>query len=542
MNTLPTVENNGNTRELFGHNIECPYNQILKQYKFVRNWQENPTKFHYQYQCVDNPNRTSDFIDKKTELDDYGNGQHVYLDRHNIECPPKYALNKIQLTGQIENDPKQIQYQYRCYDTNINNITHHDTRFNEEGNSIVYFDRHNIECPDNTVLNSVKLNRGKDENGNWNKIRFDYKCGSISHHYDYINSNNIDKDGIGNPTSHIKANIQSLLLYYGIYIKDRETKIIFSHGEILINNMFNNIKEAIINSGAEFIHRKTQSDSWCPLIWKALQIAEKNIKDDWTIYIPAQDIIDKTAEVFYNMRYWVQYADYILKQYREPNPSFSNDFNDKLLQNESKKIKLNIRILNAHNINNKDFNGDGNIKLEIINIIQYYAGINIDDPRNYSDDLKQTKNIFNEAIRFNGIEESYLEICIPLIWKTLQLSDYNIPNEWTIYKKKDKQNGISQNKFFEFASRLSSIHRFSEYALFCILDYHYHERYNHSVNEYLLHQNDIIKELYTLHTETDLHTYEQIQLLYKLNIHPNMNDEYKQKYLKYKRKYLKLKK
>ena len=238
MNTQHTLENNGKTKELFNHNIICPDNKILKQYKFIRTG-ENPNKFYYDYECVDNPYKHNNFIDKQTNLDDYGNGPSVYLDRHSMECPSTHALSKIQLTGQVINDPKQIQYNYRCTDANIKKLSDHYTEYNDEGNtSVIYFDRHAVKCPNNSVLNSVKLRRKFPRSELSDKqFRFDYKCGSVQT-YDYFNSKNIDKDRSGNPTSHIKSHIQSLILYYGNYNKNLDTEIISSNGVISLLKWF----------------------------------------------------------------------------------------------------------------------------------------------------------------------------------------------------------------------------------------------------------------------------------------------------------------
>ena len=540
-NTQSTLENNEKTKELFQHDIKCPDNNFIKQYKYVRNWQNNPISFNYEYSCQDNPNKNDDFIDKETQLDDYGDGYYMYIDRHNIECPPTYALNKIQLTGQVDHDPKQIQYKYKCVNANINNLTNHNTEFKEEGNSMVYFHDHNIACPDNSVLNSVKLNRGQDENGNWNKIRFDYKCGTISKNYDYLNSNNIDKDGGGNPTSHIKSHIQSLILYYGNYKKDLDFNIIMSYGGDISTKMIETISDKIKASGAKYEWRRTQSDSWCPLIWKALQLAGKNIKPEWTLYVPAQEILDRNAEEFVRMNGWVEYADYILTQYQDP--GFANSFDDKKLQNESKKIKFNLRLQNAPNIDNKDIHGDGHINSEIQNIIQHYAnGVKITRLDDYEINNAQTKKIFTDAAVFNGQERTYSIIFVPLIWKALQLSGYSVPNEWTLYKKADKQNQIAQDRFNDLATRLSRINGFAEYALFCVFDYRDIAKYDsRSLGwKYILHQNDIIDILFAYDPNTNLTIREQIELLFKTRVHSMMGG-YKQKYLKYKQKYLRLK-
>jgi hypothetical protein len=542
MNTPPTLENNGETKELFNHNIICPNNKILKQYKFIRTG-ENPNKFYYHYECVDNLNKHNNFIDKQTNLNDYGNGQSIYLDRHSLECPPTHALSKIQLTGQVINDPKQIQYNYRCTDANIKNLSDHDTRYNDDGNmSVIYFDRHDVKCPNNSVLNSVKLRRKFPRSGpSDEQFRFEYKCGHTDFIPDpnnyYQNSNQIDKDKSGNPTSHVKAHIQSLILYYGLFKKNIDLNIVTSHGGELASNLTPRIQEHVKSTGSQYVWRVTQSDSWCPLIWKALQLSGKRIKDEWTRFVPAQNLIDDLAQQFSQMLGWIDYADYILTSYQDP--GFENSFDNQKLQNESKKIKLQLRLQSAQNIDDKQ---NGYINAEIQNIIKYYAnGNNIHDLAIFNLN-KNTKDIFDEAAIFNGPEQSqsYDIIFVPLIWKALQLSGYFVPNDWIIYRKKHSQ--ADQDIFNNFAERLSRINGFVEFALFCILDYMDISKYNARALEwkYILHQNDIIDILNNYDVNTELTTREQIELLYKTRVH-SMYGGYKQKYLKYKQKYNMLK-
>jgi hypothetical protein len=539
MNTLPTLENNGETKELFNHNIQCPDNKILKQYKFIRTM-ENPNKFYYHYDCVDNPNSRPNIIDKQTQLNDYGNGQSIYLDRHSLECPPTHALSKIQLTGQVINDPKQIQYNYRCTDANIKNLSDHDTGYNDEGNiSVIYFDRHDVKCPDNSVLNSVKLRRKFPRSGpSDEQFRFEYKCGNTGFIADpnnfYQNSNNVDNKING----HIKPHIQSLILYYGLFKKNSDLNIIISYGGELASNLTPRIQEHVVSADADYVWRDTQSDSWCPLIWKALQLSGKRIKDEWTIFIPAQHLIVDLAPQFSQMRGWVDYADYILTTYEDP--GFENSFDNIILQTESKKIKLHLRLQNAQNIDNIQ---NGHINVEIQNIIKYYANGNIINNLAMFKSNKNTKDIFDEAIIFNESEQSqsYDIIFVPLIWKALQLSGYFIPNDWTIYIK--KQNQVDQYIFNNFAERLSRINGFAEFALFCILDYMNISKYNEHALEwkYILHQNDIIDILNKYDANKELTTREQIELLYKTHVHSMYGGKYKQKYLKYKQKYNMLK-
>ena len=147
---------------------------------------------------------------------------------------------------------------------------------------------------------------------------------------------------------------------------------------------------------------------------------------------------------------------------------------------------------------------------------------------------------------FNGPEHTYSIIYVPLIWKALKVCGYHIPDEWTIYKKTDKQNQVAQDTFNSFVTRLSRIHGWSEFALYCILYYVYTDKYNSFSlpAKHLFHYTDIIRDFTYMHHDTKLSIFDQIKFLYKLNEHSMMGgaNNYKQKYLKYKQKYLELKK
>lgn len=541
MNTEPTLDLtaiHGKTKELFHHNIECPENKILKQYKLIREWDENPPRLYYQYECIDNPSLNNEFINKQTELNDYGDGQHIYLDRHNIECPPTHALSRIHLTGQIYDDPKQIRYNYRCTDANITKLTEHHTDYNGDGNTDLCFNRHDVKCPGNSALNSVRLSR---EPSSYEKFRFDYKCGefdfiSVPDNF-YQNSDNVDNKNSG----HIKPHIQSLILYYGLFKKNIAFgDVIMSQGGELSTNLISAIREHVTSTGADYVWAESQSASWCPLIWKALQLSGREIKHEWTVFAQAQHLIDDLARQFSEMPGWVEYADYILTTYQDP--GFDNSFENDVLQNESKKIKLLLKLRHASNIDNKQ---NGHINVDTQNIIKYYAnGNKIDNPEMFNSN-KNTKDIFDKAAIFNEPEQSHDTIFVPLIWKALQLSGYFIPDKWTIYEQ--KQSHAEQEEFNSFAERLSVITGFAEFALLCILDNIDFSKYNmHELEwKYISHQNDVIDVLNKYVADTELTTREQTELLYKILVHSMLGGKYKgkykEKYLKYKQKYIMLK-
>ena len=541
MNTAPTVEYDEKTKELFNHNIQCPDNKILKQYKIIREWYNNPQTFHYQYECIDNPNLNNEFINKQTQLNDYGDGKYVYLDRHDIECPSTHALSKIHLTGQADTDPKEIRYNYRCTDANITKLTEHNTGYMYDGNEHLILDRPDIRCPDNSALNSVRLRRPNPRpNDEDIRYRFEYKCGSTNFISTpdnfYQNSDNVDDKNSG----HIKPHIQSLILYYGLFKKNIDFDATMSRGGELSTNLIDAIREHVKSTGADYVWAESQSASWCPLIWKALQLSGREIKHEWTVFAQAQHLIDDLAQQFSEMPGWAEYADYILTTYQDP--GFDNSFDSGGLQNESKKIKLLLKLRHASNIDNKQ---NGHINVDTQNIIKYYAnGNKIDNPEMFNSN-KNTKDIFDRAAIFNESEQSHDTIFVPLIWKALQLSGYFIPDKWTIYEQKQSQ--AEQEEFNSFAERLSGITGFAEFALLCILDNIDFSKYNmHDLEwKYISHQNDVIDVLNKSVADTELTTREQTELLYKIRVHSMLGgkykEKYKEKYLKYKQKYIMLK-
>ena len=175
LHTNEILERNLKTEELTHHDIRCPENQILKQYQ-LRRTHTKPRNIYYSYQCENNQIIDSDSFELPTELNEYGNGNTVYLDRHDIECPSTHALSRIKLNKEGE----QINYDYICNNANLHDITQHETPLNDDGNGkIIYLDRHNIQCPDGKYLNSVQLRRGNDSTGRMNKYKFIYKCGTM---------------------------------------------------------------------------------------------------------------------------------------------------------------------------------------------------------------------------------------------------------------------------------------------------------------------------------------------------------------------------
>ena len=98
-----------------------------------------------------------------------GGGNSIYLDRHHVTCYNK-AIKRIHLRRPSGN---QINYLYRCGNTDLSNITEYTTPANNwGGGNAVYIDRHNIACPAGSVLSAFRLERPAHDT-----IRYRYSCG-----------------------------------------------------------------------------------------------------------------------------------------------------------------------------------------------------------------------------------------------------------------------------------------------------------------------------------------------------------------------------
>jgi hypothetical protein len=151
-------------------------NQFVLQRQI--NEQENLNKIFYEYKCVVDATRDGNhlyhnFEYKNTQFNDYHDGSTYYLDRHEIDCNGK-PISSINLE-KIDN---QIRYNYKCANVPLNAIDtliQNQTANNDPGNGQnIYLDRHNITCPDEQVLTNLKLNTVN--NSGKLEINYSYKC------------------------------------------------------------------------------------------------------------------------------------------------------------------------------------------------------------------------------------------------------------------------------------------------------------------------------------------------------------------------------
>ena len=153
---------NGNMVYLDRHNLDCG-NDGLSQFKLER---PSGNTIRYAYTCKEGINSAG--TNKNTGSNDWGGGNTVYLDRHNVDCGTK-PIAQFKLVRPAGN---KIRYNYRCSNRpSTGPCRGANTGWNQESNQNIYLDRHNVRCNSDEVITQFKLNR----NGQ-GKFRYDYKC------------------------------------------------------------------------------------------------------------------------------------------------------------------------------------------------------------------------------------------------------------------------------------------------------------------------------------------------------------------------------
>jgi hypothetical protein len=166
---------NQTTNQLVNLDINCRNLEGINKFQLARNQVENQrdNQIYYNYRCSDNniDNNNRDNRQQNTNPNDYGNGQLIYLDRHDINCNGT-AIQDIQL----QKNGDRIHYNYKCGNIPLR-VTHEDNRtgLNESGGNI-FLDRHNTICNNEEVLTKVRLNSNHTD-GQPSRIEYVYTCG-----------------------------------------------------------------------------------------------------------------------------------------------------------------------------------------------------------------------------------------------------------------------------------------------------------------------------------------------------------------------------
>ncbi|GBG00369.1 hypothetical protein Rsub_13259 [Raphidocelis subcapitata] len=102
---------NGNTVFLDRHNVNCGPNRVLSDWKLVR---PSTNQIAIQFVCANVPS-TVGCLMQFTDWTSNGRGQVNFLDRHRVQCPGSKKLNHWQL--RTNNAAGQYRVQYICCDT-----------------------------------------------------------------------------------------------------------------------------------------------------------------------------------------------------------------------------------------------------------------------------------------------------------------------------------------------------------------------------------------------------------------------------------------
>ena len=153
----------GNMIFLDRHTLDCG-DDGLNQFRLGR---PTDTQIQYKYKCLDGINSPAN-INKDTGSNDWGGGNTIFLDRHNVNCD-KNPIAKFRLARPAGN---KIRYDYTCNSKKVSGACRDvNTGWNQESNMNIYLDRHDVKCNAGEVITQFKLNR--DGKG---KFRYDYKC------------------------------------------------------------------------------------------------------------------------------------------------------------------------------------------------------------------------------------------------------------------------------------------------------------------------------------------------------------------------------
>jgi hypothetical protein len=104
---------NQTTNQLVNLDINCRGLEGINRFQLARNEVENQrdNEIYYNYRCADNDQYANDrgHRQQNTQPNDYGNGQLIYLDRHEIDCNGT-AIQDMQL----QKNGDRINYNYKC--------------------------------------------------------------------------------------------------------------------------------------------------------------------------------------------------------------------------------------------------------------------------------------------------------------------------------------------------------------------------------------------------------------------------------------------
>jgi hypothetical protein len=172
-----TIFNDESSNNIFldRHDVDCSNNGISR-FQLVRSVNSQgfqnglfevvgsaTNKFRYDYICSSGGNLRPISSAKNTQFND-NNGSLVFLDRHNVECENNSVLSRFKLI--TEKDTSKIRYDYTCRFSNnplICRVVKTTVNERDDAGNTVFLDRHDVRCDDDEVLSQFKLVNLPDE-------------------------------------------------------------------------------------------------------------------------------------------------------------------------------------------------------------------------------------------------------------------------------------------------------------------------------------------------------------------------------------------
>jgi hypothetical protein len=135
----------GNVIYLDKHDVRCGSGRVLTSFKLNR----TGNNIRYQRSCLKHPGVKSQTMNKETSwnLHNGSGGSTNYLDRHHVDCPTGFAIQRFQL----KTSGSKIRYEYTCVAASLKNCNKVQTGKTDAGSSYenYYLDRQNVSVPRN---------------------------------------------------------------------------------------------------------------------------------------------------------------------------------------------------------------------------------------------------------------------------------------------------------------------------------------------------------------------------------------------------------
>ena len=174
-NTLFNSNGEGNVIYLDRHNVSCNKDG-LNRFQLKNDYTDDTNHtMAYEFGCLTGLGIT-ETTEKQTTADVDGDPPHtVYLDRHTVDCDNK-PITQFKLDRRIDGEWEGIFYNYKCGNTTASNSCRDvTTEYNDQGDgNVIYLDRHDVKCNEGEYLSKFRLDVNDDDT--LGKYRYEYKC------------------------------------------------------------------------------------------------------------------------------------------------------------------------------------------------------------------------------------------------------------------------------------------------------------------------------------------------------------------------------